>query len=150
MNLKKNKVINITEICDFERAIDKKKYPAGSCYIKLSAVDEFVGQIREEGEIDNRYCVFIPKDGINKDYLFIAISRSFPKFLCKYRTTINLQIDVVSKFELDWHEEKEAQSYIVKSMKQIQREIDLTEAQIEHEKNQKKYYLNNMFPEWRR
>ena len=69
MNLKKNKVINITDVCDFERAIDKKKYPAGSCYVKLSAVDEFVGQIREEGEIDSRYCVFIPKDSINTDYL---------------------------------------------------------------------------------
>ena len=90
------------------------------------------------------------QNGINTDYLFIAISRSFPKFLCRYRTTINLQIDVVSKFELDWHEEKEAQAYIVKAMKQIQREIELTEEQIEHEKNQKKYYLNNMFPEWRR
>lgn len=150
MNLKKNRVINITEACDFERAIDKKIYPAGSCYIKLSAVDEFVGQIDEPGYIDSRYCVFIPKDGVNTDYLFIAISRSFPKFLCKYRTTINLQIDVVSKFELDWHEEKEAQSYIVKAMKKIQKEIELTEMQIEREKNQKKYYLNNMFPEWRR
>ena len=146
INLKKNKVINITEVCDFERAIDKKIYPAGSCYIKLSAVDEFVGQIDESGHIDSRYCVFIPKGDINTDYLFIAISRNFPKFLCKYRTTINLQIDVVSKFELDWHEEKEAQRYIVKAMKQIQREIELTEMQIEYEKNQKKYYLGNLFP----
>ena len=67
--------------------------------------------------------------------------------MCRYRTTINLQIDVVSKFELDWHEEKEAQAYIVKAMKQIQREIELAEAQIEHEKNQKKYYLGNLFPD---
>ena len=146
MNLKKNRVINITKVCDFERAIDKKIYPIGSCYIKLSAVDEFVGQINDAGRIDSRYCVFIPKDGVNTDYLFIAISRSFPKFLCKYRTTINLQIDVVSKFELNWHEEKEVQSYIVKAMKKIQKEIELTEMQIEHEKNQKKYYLGNLFP----
>ena len=57
-----------------------------------------------------------------------------------------MQIDVVSKFELNWHEEKEVQSYIVKAMKKIQKEIELTEMQIEYEKNQKKYYLGNLFP----
>ena len=60
--------------------------------------------------------------------------------------SFNLQIDVVSKFELNWHEEKEVQSYIVKAMKKIQKEIELTEMQIEHEKKQKKYYLGDLFP----
>lgn len=45
MNLNTRK-INIYDICNVERAVSGKEYKAGTCFIKLSAVDESVGQIR--------------------------------------------------------------------------------------------------------
>lgn len=51
------KEVLITELCNIERAEAGKIYKAGTCYIKLSAVDEFVGQIKEAGVIDNRYAL---------------------------------------------------------------------------------------------
>lgn len=73
--------IHATEICNIERAVTGKIYKAGSCYIKLSAVDDYVGQLQKPGTIDPRYTVLEPKEEINADYMYIAIYRSFPEFL---------------------------------------------------------------------
>ena len=63
---------NISEVCIVERAVSGKKYKAGTCFIKLSAVDEFVGQIKEAGNIDSRFAVFEPKKEVDCDYLYIS------------------------------------------------------------------------------
>lgn len=55
------KKVNIYDLCNVERAVAGKEYKAGSCYIKLSAVDESVGQIKNKGKIDSRYAVFEPR-----------------------------------------------------------------------------------------
>lgn len=143
MNLNTRKR-NIYDICNVERAVSGKEYKAGSCYIKLSAVDESVGQIKDKGLIDQRYAVFEPKDEINTDYMFIAIGRCFPEFLRRYRTTINLQFGTLKHFQIDWHDNEDAQKYVVENMKMIDDEISLLEKQIQLEKDQKKWYLKKM------
>ena len=138
--------IHITDLCKVERAVAGKVYPAGSCYIKLSAVDEFVGQLAEAGEIDSRFAVFEPKEKINAKYLHIAIERKFPEFLRRYRTTINLQFHTLKHFVLDWHEDKAAQDCVVKSMGMVDKEIRQIEKQIALEKEIKHWYLQKMMP----
>nr|DAP49424.1 MAG TPA: hypothetical protein [Caudoviricetes sp.] len=139
---------NIRELCTVERAATGKKYKAGSCYVKLSAVDDFVGQIKEAGEIDSRFAVFEPREdieGIDAEYLFLTVSRSFPEFLRRYRTTINLQFDTLQHFTVQWHDDAETRRDIVEKQTAIAREIQLVEAQIEREKQAKKWYLAKMF-----
>ena len=136
--------IHITEICNIERAVTEKTYKAGSCYIKLSAVDDYVGQLQKPGAIDPRYAVLEPKEEINADYMYIAICRSFPEFLRKYRTTINLQFNTLKRFEIRWHDYREIQKYIVNALKTVEKEINLVEDQIEHEKEVKRWYLEKM------
>lgn len=143
MKLKCRK-ININKICIAERAVAGKMYKAGTCYIKLSAVDEFVGQIESSGEIESRYAALEPREGINADYLYIAISRAFPEFLRRYRTTINLQFDTLKNFEVYWHENVEQQNYVVEQIKLINDAIQMLEQQIECEKGMKKWYLSKM------
>ena len=143
MNLNTRK-INIYDICNVERAVSGKEYKAGSCYIKLSAVDESVGQIKDKGLIDTRYAVFEPKDEINSDYMFIAIERCFSEFLKRYRTTINLQFEALKHFQIDWHDNEDVQKYVVENMKMINGEISLLEEQIQLEKEQKRWYLKKM------
>ena len=143
MNLKCRR-ININELCAVERAVSGKTYKAGTCYIKLSAVDEFVGQIKLGGEIESRYATMEPREDVNINYLYIAINRAFPEFLRRYRTTINLQFDTLRYFELDWHDGKEQQEYVVEQIKNIDREIEILERQIAEEKELKKWYLEKM------
>lgn len=138
------KKININDICNVERAVSEKKYKSGTCYIKLSAVDEFVGQIDKDGKIDSRFAVFEPKKEMDNAYLYIAINRAFPEFLRRNRTTINLQFDTLKNFVIDWHESKEKQSYVVEQITLIDDAIQMLEEQIECEKSMKKWYLSKM------
>ena len=135
---------NIYELCNVERAVAGKLYKAGSCYIKLSAVDEFVGQLHSLGEIDTRYAVLEPKKEMNFAYLYIAICRSFPEFLAKYRTTINLQFKTLQHFEVYWHNEKDVQNHIVEAINKVDREVELIQNQISREKEVKRWYLAKM------
>ena len=136
--------IRITDLCNVERAISGKKYKAGSCYIKLSAVDEFVGQIFGDEEIGTRFVVFEPKEQINTDYLYIAITKSFPEFLRKYRTTINLQFDALKHFTLYWHQSVEVQKYIIDAIRTVDNEITLVENQLINTQMLKRWYLRKM------
>lgn len=140
------KRINLSEICTVERAIPGKTYKAGTCYIKLSAVDEEVGQIHEQGEISERYAAIEPKDDLNTDYLYIVINHEFPEFLRRYRTTINLQADALKHFTVYWHENVKEQAYIVESIKTVQKRIDQVKSMIDKEKEVKKWYMTKMFP----
>lgn len=81
---------------------------------------------------------------MNTDYMYIAIARSFTKFLRRYRTTINLQFQALKNFTVIWHEDEKEQQYVVETMKKIQKEIDLVEKQIEDEKELKRWYLRKM------
>lgn len=145
MNLNTKKV-NIYDICNVERAVSGKEYKAGTCYIKLSAVDESVGQIQNSGFIDSRFAVFEPKETVNAQYLLIAIDRCFPEFLRRYRTTINLQFATLKHFMIDWHSDEETQKYVVRNIKVLDDEIKVLEQQINLEQQQKKWYLHKMMP----
>ena len=137
--------VNISELCVVERAVNGKIFRRGTCFVKLSAVDEFVGQITEPGKIDSRYAAMEPKsNNINTDYLYIAISRKFPEFLSRYRTTINLQADTLKYFTIDWHDDKDAQSYIAESINTLDKEVEAIEHQIDLEKEMKRWYLEKM------
>ncbi len=137
----------ITDICKIERAVSGKIYKKGSVYIKLSAADESVLQIKEDSEIESRYAVFEPLEEIDTDYLKIAVESAFPDFLRRYRTTINLQFDTLNFFEIPWHEDKKMQQYVVNAFNVVNDEIQTISEQIEHEKQLKKWYLRKMFPE---
>ena len=75
----------------------------------------------------------------------MTVQRSFPDFLRRYRTTINLQFDTLRHFTVRWHDDAEVRREIVERQAAITREIQLVEAQIEREKQAKKWYLAKMF-----
>ena len=91
--------------------------------------------------------MFEPKDGINTDYMFIAIERCFPEFLRRYRTTINLQFGTLKHFQIAWHDNEDTQKYVVQSIKVLDDEINTLEQQINLEQQQKKWYLHKMMAE---
>lgn len=137
--------VNLQDLCTIERAKSGKIYRAGTCFVKLSAVDEFVGQLEAAGEIDSRYAAIEPKKEMNLKYLHIAINRKFPEFLRRYRTTINLQENTLKHFVIEWHDDERLQEKIVKEIDEIEREIKLIERQIDCEKEMKRWYLSELF-----
>lgn len=140
----KTRKANIKELCTVERAVSGKLYRAGTLYVKLSAVDESVGQLQKPGTIESRYAALEPKDGIDPAYLFISAERAFPHFLWRYRTTINLQEEALQHFELDWHDDKGEQKQVVESILAVQDAVAQMEKLIEKEKQVKQWYLRNM------
>ncbi|MDD6447483.1 MAG: hypothetical protein PUF87_06350 [Ruminococcus sp.] len=136
---------NITEICDIEKAIVGKIYKEGTCYVKLSAVDEFVGQINKPQEINNRFAVMEPIVPVNHKYLYIIICKAFPEFLHKYRTTINLQFETLKQLKVQYHSDREMQEKTVKLISTIDTEINSVKAEIEGIKKIKKWYTGKMF-----
>lgn len=136
--------MKISELCLVERAKPSKVYRAGSCYVRLSAVNESVGQLAAPGRIDSGYAVFEPVGELNMEYLYIAVCRKFPEFLSRYRTTINLKYETLKYFTLDWHENEAEQWEVVRICNMLQREIDTIEKQIAYEKEIKRWYLAKM------
>ena len=112
--------------------------------VKSTDTEETVIPTAEPAIIKEEVAQPEPKEEINADYMYIAICRSFPEFLRKYRTTINLQFNTLKRFEIRWHDDREIQKYIVNALKTVEKEINLVEDQIEHEKEVKRWYLEKM------
>ena len=144
MNLKDIEYIPISRVCTVERAVSGKIYREGTCFVKLSAVDEEVGQLKEAGKIESRYAALEPKEGVDPDYLLVTVENAFPEFLRKYRTTLNLQADTLEHFVIPWHKEQEARKYVVDCMRFINGNIDRANTMIEQEKQLKDWYLSKM------
>lgn len=55
-----------------------------------------------------------------------------------------MQFNTLKHFEMCWHDDRETQKYIVNALKTVEKEINLVEDQIEHEKEVKRWYLSKM------
>lgn len=90
------------------------------------------------------------KKEILPEYLFLAIERGLPKFIHKYLTTINLQIDTLRRFKIEYHEDMEEQRKIVEMQRKVQEAIEAEEREIEKLKEIKSFYMKNLFVEQRK
>lgn len=144
IDFKDYKVVKLIDIAKIERAVNKKIYPAGSIKIQLSATKGLVEFVDVAGEIESRYAVVQADSNINNRYLYISIQRSFPEFINKYLTTMNLQFDTLKNLEVCIHN-SETQVYIASMMEAHEKECERNKKIIDEYKNMKKNFLNNMF-----
>lgn len=141
--------IKLTEIAKFERAT-KRIYPKGTIAIQISAVRKngltnFI-LLEKDTELESKYAVIIPKVKVSPEYLVSVLELAEPKWHNKYvGNNINIQMEALNYFELDYHDDIYTQLYVVAQQQQLQYEIDLIKSQIEAEKQLKKYFLTNMF-----
>lgn len=145
MNLSHH-MVYMHDLAEIARGESRRTYPVGTIYVKLSAVDEFVGILRKPGTIEGRYAAMVPHPDLNADYLFLIVQRSFPEFLRRYRTTINLQEATLRKyFTVDYHDDRATQAWMVQTFSRLDDEIERIQNQIAEEKEIKRWYLGNMF-----
>lgn len=103
-----------------------------------------------EGEVSTRYAVITSKKEVLPEYLYLIIERGLPKFVHKYLTTLNLQIDTLRRFEIEYHEDMEEQRKIVEMQRKVQEAIEAEEREIEKLKAVKAFYMKNLFVEQRK
>lgn len=136
---------NIYDLCKVERAVKGKLYPKGTCYVKLSAVDEFVGQLKKEGEIESRYAALVPKEGTREKLLLIALKMDFPEFIYSHRTTINLQFKELQYLRIRWEEDEKKVARIEWAGDVLERIQEAEERMLKKLTEVKRWYLSKMF-----
>ena len=137
----------VAELASIERAQSGKTYPAGCTLYPLSASSpELVRYLPEAGPVPSRFAVLNPHDGVNRYYFFLSVQRAAPKFAHEYQTGINLQFPVlVKRLKIAYHEDRETQDFVAKSIAKIETAADLVSRQIEADKTAKRRFLQLMF-----
>lgn len=138
-------LVPVSELCDVERAKAGKIYPAGTCYVTLSAAHDTVMRIDEPGEIETRYAAIVPRDGTDPDYLFIMLQRAFPRWLMAHRTGINLQFKELATLRVEWHTDEATRCVLVDECAALDHEAEMIEQRIETLKELKRYLMGTMF-----
>jgi len=141
------KDVGIYEISSIERATKGKTYPAGSTLIPLSAIRIGIDAeyLKTDSEVDTRYAVIIPKDIHDAEFIFQMVQMQLSKFLEKYMTGINLQFGELKHLHIRMFNQ-ETRQFIVKAMVTVDHSIECEKKEIEKLKDEKKFYLANMFP----
>lgn len=139
------RMVPITEICIVERAKADRTYPAGTCYVTLSAAHDTVMQIGEDGPIETRYAAIVPRDGVDTDYLKIVLDRAFPHWLQSHRTGINLQFGELPSLCVEWHSSPDAQRDVVMAVKRLDGIAEMERKTVDSLKELKQFLLLRMF-----
>lgn len=144
VNLKKYKKYRVTDVATIERAKKGKIYPGGETLIGLSGTKGNVIFHEKPGEVSSRYGVITPTDKYLPYYFFLCMERAFPEFIAKNLTTFNLQIETLSNYYVELHEEKESQQYVLDAMAICDESIENQQKIIDELKEMKKGGLQNM------
>lgn len=136
----------LPEVATIERAVKGKVYPAGVTLIELSATSGAFLWQSAEGEVEPRYAVLIPKDGINKRYFYEVIGACFPKWYHKYKTTMNIQIEALNHFEVRILDDRNLQNQVALILQNLDNQIQEAAQEYTSWLGVQKYYLDGMFP----
>lgn len=144
---KKYRMVKLLDIATVERSKKGKIYKAGSSLIQLSATRGQMEYMNEDGKVDAKYGVIIPKSkSINTKYLYLMISMAMPGFLQVYQTGLNVATDVFRYMEIMIHDDIELQNEIVTMFNKLEELERNLIADIERWKDVKKFHLDGMFP----
>lgn len=136
--------IFVSDVCEVERARAGRVYPAGTCYVALSATNGTVNQLREPSEIDGRYAALVPRDARDGDYLRVVLERAFPRWLAAHRTGINLKFEELATLTVEWHEDADTRREVTEACQRLDGLARAEEATAASLKDVKQYLLLRM------
>lgn len=145
MAIMTSRLIPITDVCCVERARDGKMYPAGTCYVTLSAAHDTVFRLTEDGTIEPRYAALVPRDMANADYIKVVLDRAFPRWLESHRTGINLKFDELASLFVEWHDDRKQRCEVVEASRRMDELMVAERRTIDGLKELKNYMLVRMF-----
>ena len=139
------RMVPVTELCDVERARVDRTYPAGTCYVTLSAAHDTVMQISEDGHIETRYAAIVPRDGVDAEYLKVVLDRTFPRWLAAHRTGINLQFGELASLLVEWHDDPGARREVMDAVGRLDSLAEAELRTLEGLRDVKRYLMLRMF-----
>lgn len=139
------RLVPITDVCEVERAKEGKTYPAGTCYVTLSAAHDTVLCLSEDGMIESRYAALIPRDGVEADYIKVVLDRAFPRWLESHRTGINLKFEELATLYVEWHDNRKQLREVVETSRRMDELMEAERKTVEGLKGLKSYMLLRMF-----
>lgn len=139
------RLVPITDVCEVERAKEGKTYPAGTCYVTLSAAHDTVLRLSEDGMIESRYAALIPRDGAEADYIKVVLDRAFPRWLESHRTGINLKFEELATLYVEWHDNRKQRREVVEASRRMDELMEAERKTVEGLKGLKSYMLLRMF-----
>lgn len=139
------KLVPITDVCEVERAKEGKTYPAGTCYVTLSAAHDTVLCLSEDGMIESRYAALIPRDGAEAGYIKVVLDRAFPRWLESHRTGINLKFEELATLYVEWHDNRKQRREVVEASRRMDELMEAERKTVEGLKGLKNYMLLRMF-----
>lgn len=139
------RLVPITDVCEVERAKEGKTYPAGTCYVTLSAAHDTVLRLSEDGMIESRYAALIPRDGAEADYIKVVLDRAFPRWLESHRTGINLKFEELATLYVEWHDNRKQRREVVEASRRMDELMEAERRTVEGLKGLKSYMLLRMF-----
>lgn len=146
MNLYDRRMVRLLDVATVERAKAGKTYPAGSILIQVSATQGQMRLLQEPSEVEPKFAVIQPTDGsVFPPYLHFVLEMVMPRFLARYQTTINIQVDVFKHLEFEVHNEPETQREIVEAFAKIDERIADEQRAIDRLKDFKSWHLDTMF-----
>ena len=123
----------------------KRKYPKDTLYIYVSATDRQIHITEDDIVLDSRSAVIIPKIEIIPKYLFYALKKYEDYFFSRYvGTNINVSIDSLSFYPIDFETDLVKQNEVVEKFEIIEKNICATLIQIEEAKQMKQWFLEKM------
>lgn len=146
MNLYDRSTVRLLDIATVERAKAGKTYPSGSTLIQVSATQGQMRLLQEPSEVETKFAVIQPTDeSVFPSYLYFVLEMVIPRFLARYQTTINIQVDAFKHLEFELHDDPETQREIVEVFAKLDERIADEQRAIDRLKDFKAWHLDTMF-----
>lgn len=146
MNLCDRRTVRLFDVAEVERAKAGKTYPAGSILIQVSATQGQMRLLSEPREVEAKHAVIQLTDpNIYPPYLFFVLDMVMPRFLARYQTTINIQMDAFKHLEFEVHNEPETQREIAEAFAKLDERIADEQRAIDRLKDFKSWHIDTMF-----
>lgn len=146
MNLCDRRTVRLFDVAEVELAKAGKTYPAGSILIQVSATQGQMRLLSEPREVEAKHAVIQLTDpNIYPPYLFFVLDMVMPRFLARYQTTINIQMDAFKHLEFEVHNEPETQREIAEAFAKLDERIADEQRAIDRLKDFKSWHIDTMF-----
>lgn len=137
----------LKDVATWERSKKDKVYPAGTILLQVSATNGQLVYMDKEGTAASKYCAIMPNtEIIEPEYLYAIMEAITPDFLAKYQTTLNIQIDILDQYRLEYEIDRQTQKAIAMRNQLLKAEIEKEEQMIAGLKRMKAAMLERMFP----
>ena len=140
---------SLIEIARVERAQSRTIYPEGTIYVQVSACPKYTYQIwhlsSKRGHLESKYAVVIPLIEVVPAYFILALESVTKEWQKKYiGDAINISMDLFRFLRVSYHPDLQTQMEIVRKMQVIDQAIEAEQAQVNLNKEAKKWFLDRM------